>query len=170
MNSILKKYITLILNENTKNINHVEKLNVFDFDMTIYNPHEKIWNENVVNNICSSINNNSCRTILCTARSEDNQIIQETERILNEKNISLFKREIFQFEFDCFYFKPLYKKSSVEDYKSSVILNEINLYKDIKQINFWEDNTKNLIKAKESLHNYKYISYNAYHVNSSNFN
>ena len=77
MNNTLKKYINIILNENIKNINRIEKLNVFDFDMTIYNPHEKTWNESVVNNICSSINNNSCRTILCTARSEDNQIIKE---------------------------------------------------------------------------------------------
>jgi hypothetical protein len=168
MNNILKKYITLILNENIKNINHIEKLNVFDFDMTIYNPHEKTWNESVVNNIQTSINNSCCRTILCTARSEDNQIVQETEIILNQKNISLYKKGIFEFEFDKFYFKPLNIKSSVESYKSNVILNEINIY-DIKEVNFFEDNVKNLQKIKEDLYKYEYINYNSYLINSENF-
>ena len=86
MSSIdIKNYVKYIITENT--INTKEKLYVFDFDMTLYNHDKKTWNEEILNELYEAFENQEIRVILCTARISTNELINNTENILNTKEI-----------------------------------------------------------------------------------
>ena len=82
-NKILKNYIKYIIKENLESTN--QSLYVFDFDMTLYNSDKKTWNEEILNELYEAIKNESIRVILCTARTSNNEIVNNTEDILNTK-------------------------------------------------------------------------------------
>lgn len=134
MNNLLKEYIYNIIIENKKN---TRKLYVFDFDMTLYDPHNKNW----INKTLKEFNKikNDDLVILCTARENSNEIIRETKNLLKEKNI----------KFDYYYFKPKSIKMSTQEYKKRVIEILIKNNTNIEEIYFWEDNLKNLNIIKD---------------------
>ena len=133
MNNLLKEYVYNIILENKKN---TRNLYVFDFDMTLYDPNNKLWIDKSISELNKVKNNNLI--VLCTARLNSSEIIKETKKLLKEKNI----------KFDYYYFKPRSITMSTHEYKKGVIEKLIN-ENNIEEIYFWEDNLKNLSAIKD---------------------
>ena len=148
---LLEEYIKKIIKEEK---NSTTILHVFDFDMTLYDPNKEEWINEVLEELYRSINNPSIRTILCTARSDKNSIIKDTELILNEKGISLFNESEYENTFDKYYFKPESERISVPKYKSNVITQEA-LSNGVDVVKFWDDRKDSLKEAEKSLSDYR---------------
>ena len=143
----IKKYINYIIKENLQITK--QKLYVFDFDMTLYNPHKKVWNELVLDKLYKSISDKSIRVILCTARTSNKEYLNKTEEILNTKEISLFNND-YQYTFDNYYFKSEFRKENVPKYKSFVILDEVSM-SNINEVKFWDDRDDTLLEVEKVL-------------------
>ena len=146
-NKIIKNYIKYIIKESLQSTK--QKLYVFDFDMTLYNPHKKSWNELVLNELYKAIKDDSIRVILCTARTLNNEYLKKTEEILNIKEISLFNND-YQYTFEDYYFKSEFRKEKVTKYKSFVILDEVSMF-DINEVKFWDDREDTLLEVEKVL-------------------
>ena len=134
-NILLENYIKSILKQN-----QINSLHVFDFDMTLYDHDKKCWIEDVIADLRASLSNPQTRVILCTARTNDTQYIEDTERLLNQNNMSLK-------QFDQCYFKSVYRKENAPTYKSHVILDEICANSNIISVKFWDDREDTLQKT-----------------------
>lgn len=131
---LLQNYIKYSLNENKE---YKTDLDVFDFDATLYNTNKQIydkWIYNIVNDAKDSIRNYNSISILCTARSDEELLVNETLALLQQKNIN-FERK---------YFKDTNKKYSTAEYKSSVVAEILFEFPNITCVNLWEDNEKNI--------------------------
>jgi len=131
LNYLLEKYIYTIINEE-KLI--TKELHVFDFDMTLYNPNEKEWIEEVVREAKKSIDSKNNITVLCTARTNTEELTSETIQLLSSKEIV----------FDHYCFKPEKRKMSTPEYKAKAVENLLNKYKDLSSVYFWDDRQDNL--------------------------
>lgn len=151
-NILLENYIKSVLQQN-----QIKSLHVFDFDMTLYNHNKNDWIKKVILQLKESLRDPSIRVILCTARSNKDKYIKETEELLNQNNMSLE-------DFDYCYFKSTNRKESTPVYKSNVILDEICANKDITTVKFWDDREDSLKKSGEDLKKHskkiKYIPVN----------
>ena len=145
---LLKKIISNIIKENLENTK--KKLHVFDFDMTLYNTDNKTWNEEVLNNLYNSIEDENTRVILCTARLLDDETIDITEELLNTKEISLFSNSQYQYIFNDYYFKPKSKNDNAPKYKAFVISDEVSMF-NIDEVKFWDDREDTLKQVEKEL-------------------
>ena len=147
-NKILKNYIKYIIKENLESTN--QSLYVFDFDMTLYNSDKKTWNEEILKELYEAIKNENIRVILCTARTSNNEIVNNTEDILNTKEISLFSNSQYQYTFDDYFFKSELRKESVPLYKAFVISDETLMF-NINEVKFWDDREDTLLEVEKVL-------------------
>lgn len=131
MNYLLEKYIYTIINEE-KLI--TKELHIFDFDMTLYNPNEEKWIEEVVEEAKKAIDSKNNITVLCTARTNTKKLTSETVQLLSSKGIV----------FDHYCFKPEKRKMSTPKYKAEAVENLLNKYKDLSSVYFWDDRQDNL--------------------------
>lgn len=149
---LLESYIKSVIAQN-----QIKALHVFDFDMTLYNHDKNDWIKKVILDLQKSLRDPSVRVILCTARSNREKYIEETEDLMKQNNMSLE-------DFDDCYFKSTNRKESTPEYKSNVILDEVSANEDIKEVKFWDDRADTLEKTGEDLgkHNkkIKYIPVN----------
>jgi len=134
-NILLENYIKSFLNQN-----QINTLYVFDFDMTLYDHNKKGWINHVVADLKKSFKDPQVRVVLCTARTNDAQEINNTEKLLNQINITLS-------DFDQCYFKSAYRKERTPVYKSHVIVDEICANNNITIVKFWDDREDTLRKA-----------------------
>ena len=145
---LLENYIKNIIEEKS-----ISTLHVFDFDMTLYDSYKKSWLDKTLNQLKNSFDSPEIRTILCTARSKESMYIIETEKILNQNNMSLL-------DFDECYFKSTNRKEKVPAYKSCVILDELYANNSIKTVKFWDDREDSLEQVEKDIKNYsKDITY-----------
>jgi predicted phosphatase len=151
LNYLLEKYIYTIINEDiliTKELHNCDELHIFDFDMTLYNPNEKKWIKEVVEEAEKAINNKNNITVLCTARTNTEDITTETIRLLKDKGLI--------FNHHCF--KPEKRKMSTPKYKAEAVENLLNKYKDLSSVYFWDDRQDNL-NAVEKVVNSSNLAY-----------
>jgi len=139
---LLENYIKSMLKNNK-----INSLHVFDFDMTLYNHDTESWIDKVILELKSSLEDPQTRVILCTARTNNIEYINSTEKLLNQINMSLEN-------FDQCYFKSAYRKESAPTYKSHVILNEICANNYITSVKFWDDREDTLQKVENDLKNH----------------
>ena len=148
-NILLENYIKFVLEKN-----QINSLHVFDFDMTLYDHNQESWIKHVILALKDSLKNPQVRVILCTARTNDTKYIEDTEKLLNQNNMSLN-------QFDQCYFKSMYRKENAPTYKSHIILDEICANNNITTVKFWEDREDTLQKVGADLKNHdqsiKYI-------------
>lgn len=151
-NILLENYIKSVISQN-----QIKALHVFDFDMTLYNHDKDDWITKVILDLQESLNDPTIRVILCTARSNKEKYIEETEDLMKQNNMSLEK-------FDDCYFKSINRKESTPEYKSNVILDEVNANEDIKEVKFWDDRADTLERVGKDLEKHskkiKYIPVN----------
>ena len=140
--TLLESYIENVLKEN-----EVNTLSVFDFDMTLYNHDTQDWITDTIKQLKQSINNPKERVVLCTARDNNQNLILNTENLLTSAGLSLN-------DFDDVYFKSTHRKESTPDYKSNVILDELNANKNIFIVKFWEDRKDTLDKTEKEIKKY----------------
>jgi len=185
---LLENYIKYLLKENKE---FVKTINVFDFDMTLFksitapnrwntkesgfwwNSEESLnqayhkdnlnslWIENTVNSVKLSMRDPASLTVLCTARNKTPEIMYVTNNLLRLKGLL--------FDDNCLYYKPLGTKMSTSQYKTDVIISLLNSYSYANEVNFWEDNIKNLKSAKKFIdqnnkHNRRKIQFNSHVV------
>ena len=141
-NILLENYIKSILSQN-----QINSLHVFDFDMTLYDHKKKDWMQNIVSELQNSLNNPQVRVILCTARTNKEKYILDTESLLNQNNMSLK-------DFDQCYFKSANRKERTPIYKSNVILDEICANDNITFVKFWDDRKDTLEQTRIDLEKY----------------
>ena len=146
---LLENYIKAYIKEH--NYNNKNILNVFDFDLTLYKDNQ--WLENQVKEVKNSMKNESCITILCTARNI--QLEDETMSLLYSKGLI----------FDKCYFKKTSRKEPAEIYKAKVFRKILGKNKNITQVNFWDDLSAN-IKAAGDIVKVNGITYNGYLIQS----
>jgi len=139
---LLENYIKSILDQN-----QIKTLHVFDFDMTLYDHDNKDWIKKVVTDLQASLKDSTIRVILCTARSNKDEHIRETETLLNQVSMSLQ-------DFDYCYFKSINRKQNTPDYKSNVILDEVCANNSIETVKFWDDREDTLRKVESDLKSY----------------
>mgnify|MGYP001337519083 CR=1 FL=1 len=139
---LLENYIKNIIEEKP-----ISALHVFDFDMTLYDSYKKRWLDKTLSQLKKSFDTPEVRTILCTARSKESSYIIETEKILNQNNMSLL-------DFDECYFKSVNRKEKVSVYKSNVILDELKSNRLIEIVKFWDDKTDSLMQTKKDIKSY----------------
>lgn len=139
---LLENYIKSVLEQN-----QIKTLHVFDFDMTLYDHDKKDWIKKVVLELKVSLQDPTIRVVLCTARSNEDKHIKETELLLKQNNMSLK-------DFDFCYFKSINRKESTPVYKSNVILDEICANNNIETVKFWDDREDTLQKVKSDLKSY----------------
>jgi hypothetical protein len=144
-NILLESYIKSVITQN-----QIKALHVFDFDMTLYNHDKDAWIKKVILDLQKSLKDPSVRVILCTARSNKEKDIEETEYLMKKNDMSLQ-------DFDDCYFKSINRKESTPEYKSNVILDEVSANKGIKEVKFWDDRADTLEKTGRDLekHNKK---------------
>ena len=130
---LLENYIKLVLKEK---VNAKIKLNIFDFDHTLYNPEKKFWLKDICQKVEESLSSQNTITILCTARHKD--LKEETINMLEEK---------FPKEFDDYLFNT--EEESRAIYKSKAIKSFLKENPDITHIEFWDDKKDNLNAVKE---------------------
>ena len=144
---LLENYIINIIKENET---IKKELHIFDFDMTLYDPHKKMWLENVVEEARRQMQKNNSITALCTARTKEKSIIFNTIKLLEDKEL----------KFDYYSFKPANIKMSAPFYKYKSVNNIIKNIEDLYLLSFWDDRQDNLdavsISAKENNINYIY--------------
>jgi len=136
---LLENYIKTILDQN-----QIKNLHVFDFDMTLYDHDKEDWIKNVVLELQNSLQDPTVRVVLCTARSNEDDHIKETESLLRQNNMTLE-------DFDHCYFKSTNREESTPSYKSNVILDEVCANRNIKVVKFWDDREDTLQKVKTDL-------------------
>lgn len=139
---LLENYIKSVLDQN-----QIKNLHVFDFDMTLYDYDKEVWIKKVVSELQKSLQDPDVRVVLCTARSNEDKHIKETESILRKNNMSLK-------DFDYCYFKSTNRKESTPNYKSNVILDEVCANNNIKTVKFWDDREDTLEQVRKDLENY----------------
>ena len=165
---LLEKYIKEILKENKESIT---RINIFDFDMTLfksnltpeswdtrdagfwYNSEESLnqiyyedkidtlWIEDTIKEVKKSMKDPSCLTVMCTARSDTDEIVYVTNELLRLKGL--------EFDYNCLFYKPVDYQSSTADYKSGVAEMLLNSYSFCKELHFWEDDLRNLAAVKK---------------------
>ena len=140
---LIENYIKSILKQN-----QINKLHVFDFDMTLYNHDKDDWMQEIINELKKSFENPQVRVILCTARTNNSEEIISTEKLLNQNNMSLN-------DFDQCYFKSAYRKENTPTYKSHVILDEICANDNITLVKFWDDREDTLKQVRNNLEKHK---------------
>lgn len=146
---LLENYIKTYIKEH--NYNNKNILNVFDFDLTLYKDNQ--WLENQVKEVKNSMKNESCITILCTARNI--QLEDETMSLLDSKGLI----------FDKYYFKKTSRKEPAEIYKAEVFSKILSNNKNINQVNFWDDLSTN-IEAVRNIDELNDITFNGYLIQS----
>jgi len=139
---LLENYIKNVLKEN-----NINELYVFDFDMTLYNHETESWIEETISHLEKGLQSPNIRVILCTARSNKEEHISSTEKLLNQRNLSLEN-------FDHCYFKSISRKEKTPEYKSNVILDEITANESIVKVKFWDDRDDTLDRVKEDIRKY----------------
>ena len=174
---LLENYIKEILKENKE---FIKRINVFDFDMTLfkstgapkkwdtrksnfwYNSEESLnqsyysdrldslWIESTIDEVKRSMSDRSCLTVLCTARSETEEIMYVTNELLRTKGLV--------FDNNCLYYKPLGYPGSTSQYKASVIEKLLNAYSYCKEVHFWEDDQRNLDATQNLIDNNNLIN------------
>ena len=145
---LLENYIKTYIKEH--NYNNKNILNVVDFDLTLYKDNQ--WLEEQVKEVIDSMKNESCITVLCTARDIESQ--EETMALLNSKGLT----------FDKCYFKTS-KEEPAEDYKAKVFSTILSKNPNITQVNFWDDLSAN-IKAAKNIVTLNDITFNGYLIQS----
>lgn len=180
---LLENYIKELLKENKEII---KKINVFDFDDTIFksskipsnwnskkkghwwnspqslyqssydNDLKENWIEDTVNAIKKSMSDPESITVLCTARLDRVEIKFLINSMLREKGLI----------FDNIFFKPRGKKDSTSKYKLDTIKMLLNAYSYVNELSFWEDNEENLNVVKNAVEknnktNSRKINYNS---------
>lgn len=158
---LLENYIKELLKENKE---FIRKINVFDFDDTIFksskvpedwntkkqgfwynaldslyqssyeNDLESNWISNTVNSIKESMTDPESLTVLCTARLDRSEIKFQINSMLVGKGLV----------FDNMFFKPQNKKVSNSQYKLDVIKMLLDAYSYTNELHFWEDKEENL--------------------------
>ena len=118
---------------------------------------DNLWIEDTVKEVKKSINDPESLTVFCTARSKTPEIVYVTNELLRLKGL--------EFDQNCLYYKPLQYPGSTAQYKTEIIERLLNAYSYTKEVNFWEDNKKNLDTAEN------YINQNnIYNSRQINFN
>lgn len=165
MSILLEYYIKELLKENKE---FIRKINVFDFDDTIFksskvpkdwnnrkkgywwnssdslhqsayeNDLESNWILDTVSAIRESMSDPESLTILCTARLDKPDVKFQINSMLREKGL----------EFDNIFFKPRKKRVSSSQYKLDTIIMLLNAYSYVNELHFWEDNKENLSAVK----------------------
>ena len=147
-NNILETYIKYIIKKNEEPIT---SLHVYDFDSTLFNtPKQKIdlaigiesnnyWLESIVEQARKSIDTYNVLTVMCTARSAIDKVMNDTEFLLANKGLN----------FDKIFFKPTNRKMSNAKYKSDYIEMVLNDYPHIQEIIFYDDDHRNLLSVKK---------------------
>ena len=79
---LLENYIKSIIEKNK-----IKELHVFDFDMTLYDNDKEEGIKEIIRQLKISLKNPNVRVILCTARSNEEKYILETEELLHHKRI-----------------------------------------------------------------------------------
>ena len=139
---LLENYIKLVLKEK---VNAKIKLNIFDFDHTLYNPEKKFWLKDICQKVEESLSSQNTITILCTARQED--LKEETINMLEEK---------FPEGFDDYLFNTKEEPRAI--YKSEAIKSFLKENPDVTHVEFWDDKEDNLNAVKEMIKKeYSYI-------------
>jgi len=169
---LLENYIKELLKENKELIN---RINMFDFDMTLfkstsapkswdtrasgfwYNSEASLnqlyyddklntlWIEDIVKEVKKSMNDPTCLTVMCTARSDADEIIYVTNELLRLKGL--------EFDYNCLFYKPQKFKGSTAQYKANVAKTLLNSYSFCNELHFWEDNLDNLAAVKKLIDN-----------------
>ena len=180
---LLENYIKELLKENKEII---KKINVFDFDDTIFksskvpdnwnnrkkgywwnsleslhqssydNDLKENWIEDTVSAIKDSMSDPESITVLCTARLNRVEVKFQINSMLREKGLI----------FDNIFFKPQRKKVSSSKYKLDTIKMLLNAYSYANELSFWEDNEENLNVVKNAIEknnktNSRKIKYNS---------
>lgn len=164
---LLENYIKTILKENKEVI---KVINIFDFDMTLFKSMkapahwnttksgywwnsekslnqayyedklDTLWIKSTIDAAYVSMSDPTALTVLCTARSDSNEIIYVTNELLRLKGL--------RFDQNCLFYKPTKYSGSTAQYKTEIIKRLLNSYSYVKEVNFWEDNEKNLNAAQ----------------------
>lgn len=138
-NLLLENYIKYIIKKEP-----INKLHIFDFDMTLYDHEKEDWIKKIVIELQKSLKDPQTRVILCTARTNKTEFITSTEKLLNQNNMSLN-------DFDQCYFKSAYRKERAPVYKSHVILDEVCANDNIAYVKFWDDRGDTLEQVRIDL-------------------
>lgn len=158
---LLENYIKELLKENKE---FIRKINVFDFDDTIFksskvpedwnnrkkgywwnssdslhqssyeNDLENNWISDTVNSIKESMSDPESLTVLCTARLDKPDVKFQINSMLREKGLV----------FDNIFFKPQKKRVTSSQYKLDVIKMLLDAYSYTNELHFWEDKEENL--------------------------
>lgn len=131
---LLENYIYNIIKENET---IKKELHIFDFDMTLYDPHKGEWLENVVEEARKQIANKDSITALCTARTKNKSTVTNTINLLRSKGL----------RFDYYTFKPSNIKMTAPEYKSKAVnkmIKRIKRSEELSLISFWDDRQDNL--------------------------
>lgn len=139
---LLENYIKSIIEKNK-----IKELHVFDFDMTLYDNDKEEGIKEIIRQLKISLKNPNVRVILCTARSNEEKYILETEELLQQNDLCLL-------DFDDCYFKSINRKEKTPDYKSNVILDEVCSNSNIIKVKFWDDREDTLEKVENDLKKY----------------
>ncbi len=139
---LLENYIKLVLKEK---VNAKIKLNIFDFDHTLYNPEKKFWLEDICQKAKDSLSSQNTITILCTARQKD----------LKEETINMLEKK-FPEGFDDYLFNT--EEESRAIYKSKAIKSFLKENPNVTHVEFWDDKKDNLDAVKKMIKKeYSYI-------------
>ena len=170
---LLENYIKELLKENKE---YIKKINIFDFDDTLfktaekpvnwtkkdgfwYNSEESVnplyykknidtyWISDTVNKVKESMEDLESLTVLCTARSALPEVIHTTNSLLRQKGL--------MFDDNRLYYKTKnYQKLGKEGtpkYKADVAKSLLNTYSFCKELHFWEDKQENLDAVQQMI-------------------
>ena len=126
MYNILLEYVEYILEKKeTKN----KVLYVFGFVDSLYNYKKDRWNESVIQDIKKATSDPDGITVLCTARSKEQVLVNKTMSRLKSRNIT----------FDYYYFRGKEIQGTTAKYKMNVVKKILDQNEGINKIYFWDD-------------------------------
>jgi hypothetical protein len=126
MSYIIKEYIRSILKEEKEKD---KTLYVFGFVDSLYNYRKDRWNDSVVSDIRKAVNDPNGVTVLCTARSKDEEMVRRTMSKLKTKNIV----------FDYNIFRGAEIKGTTPQYKMNAVKSILDQIEGINKVYFWDD-------------------------------
>ena len=112
----------------------INNLHIYDFDETLFKNDTQEWNENIVDLAKNSKARVNTLSVLCTARSNNHNVVRQTKDLLMTKNLY----------FDKYIFKPESANLHNAIYKEIYIARILDLNKSIKSVFFWDDCEINL--------------------------
>lgn len=126
MSYIIKEYIRSILKEEKEKD---KTLYVFGFVDSLYNYRKDRWNESVISDIKKANSDPNGITVLCTARAESEELVQQTMSSLRSRNI--------KFDYNIFRSKNI--QGTTPQYKTRSILKLLDTIPNVKKLYFWDD-------------------------------